>query len=114
VEVRGRDALLASLRAARGLVVLVGMGGAGKSTVAAELARLVGGERRVWWVSAVDAASLTAGMVAVARHLGANQGDLQAIAAQAADAPDPPGALLHPAPQGWLLVVGGPAPPVLV
>src|SRR5205823_6170888 len=49
VRVRGRDELLGRLAAERGLVVLTGMGGIGKSTVAAELARLTSASRPVWW-----------------------------------------------------------------
>jgi predicted ATPase len=104
VKVRGRDRLLQVLTTETGLVVLVGLGGVGKSTVAAEAARLIGTQREVWWVSAGDAASLTAGMIAVARRLGADAIDLQAIAAQAQDAPDRVWMMLAHAPPGWLLV----------
>src|SRR5215831_2932256 len=48
-RVRGRDELLRSLEGRRGLVVLAGMGGTGKSTVAVELARRVQPARPVWW-----------------------------------------------------------------
>ena len=114
VEVRGRDDLLASLRDERGVIVLAGMGGVGKSTVAAEVARLVQPERWVWWVSAVDASSLAAGMVTVARLLGAGVSDLQALAAQARDAPDRLWALLDRTPDGWLLVIDNADEPVLL
>jgi tetratricopeptide (TPR) repeat protein len=103
-EVRGREDLLRSLRDQRGLVVLAGMGGVGKSTVAAELARRVRAEHPVWWVSAADASSLAGGLVTVARSLGAGQVDLRAMAAQAGDGPDRLWALLDRAPSGWLLV----------
>ena len=73
VEVRGRDAVLHALAQEHGLVVLTGMGGIGKSTVAAELARLVQAGRRVWWVSAADPSSLVAGIATVARNLGASE-----------------------------------------
>jgi tetratricopeptide (TPR) repeat protein len=105
VVVRGRKALLERLNEARGLVVLVGMGGVGKTTIAAEVARLVGQACLVWWVSAADAVSLTAGMVTVARQLGASQADLQAIADQARDGPDRLWALIDAAPERWLLVL---------
>jgi hypothetical protein len=105
VSVRGRDELLAWLREERGVVVLAGMGGIGKSTVAAELARHTQAARQVWWVSALDASSLAGGVVTVARRLGATEVDLQAIATGAPDGPDRLWALLERTPQGWLLVL---------
>jgi tetratricopeptide (TPR) repeat protein len=105
VEVRGREALLRSLRDDRGLVVLAGLGGVGKSTVAAELARLVRAERDVWWVSAADVSSLVGGMVTVSRRLGGSQTDLEALATQAGDGLDRLWALLEQSPRPWLLVV---------
>jgi hypothetical protein len=68
-KVRGRDGVLRDLvRFARRppgeFVVLSGMGGVGKSTIAAALAERVGGRGRgwrradVWWVSATDSSSL--------------------------------------------------------
>ena len=108
--VHGRAALLDELR---GLVrrppgvvvVVVGMGGIGKSTVAAELARQVARpRRRVWWITATDGSSLAAGLITVARELGATATDLQALASGAADAPDRFWRLLDRAPRGWLLV----------
>jgi tetratricopeptide (TPR) repeat protein len=105
VSVRGREELLRRLRMERGVVVLAGMGGIGKSTVAAELARLTQATRPVWWVSALDASSLAGGVVTVARRLGATEVDLNAIATGAADASDRLWALLEQAPEGWLLVM---------
>jgi tetratricopeptide (TPR) repeat protein len=110
-EVRGRDELLRDLRVQRGLVVLTGMGGVGKSTVAAELARHAD---PVWWVSAADASSLAAGVVTVARRLGAGERDLAALAAQAGDGPDRLWALLGQAPEGWLLVLDNADQPELL
>lgn len=56
--VRGRDELVARLcdpAAVAGPVLLCGLGGCGKTTVAVEVAaRLVGESVPVWWVSAVD------------------------------------------------------------
>jgi tetratricopeptide (TPR) repeat protein len=104
VEVRGRDALLDALEQERGLVVLTGMGGIGKSTVAAELARRVHRARRVWWVSAADPSSLVAGITTVARNLGAGEADLRAMTTQTGDGPDRFWALLEQAGRGWLLV----------
>jgi tetratricopeptide (TPR) repeat protein len=56
-------------------------------------------------VSATDVASLTAGMVAVARRLGASARDLRVIGSQAAEAPERLWELLERSPPGWLLVV---------
>lgn len=62
------------------------------------------GRRLVWWVSAGDRSTLDAGLVTVARQLGAAQADLEAIAVGAPDGPDRFWALLERAPAGWLLV----------
>jgi Tetratricopeptide repeat/Domain of unknown function (DUF4062)/NB-ARC domain len=104
IEVRGRDAVLRALRQQRGLVVLAGMGGIGKSTVAAELARQMQPERRVWWVSAADPSRLVASLVTVARNLGASQADVRAIITQTGDGPDRLWALFEGTSPGWLLV----------
>lgn len=104
VEVRGRDAVMRSLERERGLVVLAGMGGVGKSTVAAELARRARPERTVWWVSAADLSGLVAGIATVARSLGANEADLRAMTTLTGDGPDRFWALLDRTSPGWLLV----------
>jgi tetratricopeptide (TPR) repeat protein len=103
--VRGREEMLERLLGERGLVVVAAMGGMGKSTVAVKVAQRVPRDWQVWWVSAADLSSLTAGMVTVARGLGAGEADLRAIATQAGDAPDRFWALLEAAPEGWLLVL---------
>jgi tetratricopeptide (TPR) repeat protein len=103
-QVRGRDDLFAALTAATGLAVLAGMGGVGKSTVAAELARQAQADRFTWWVTATDPSAVTAGMITVARTLGAGGADLEALATGAGDAPDRLWALLERAPRPWLLV----------
>jgi tetratricopeptide (TPR) repeat protein len=105
VEVRGRQDLLAGLRRDRGLAVLAAMGGMGKSTIAAELSQRIPAGWPVWWVSATDSSSLAAGILTVARGLGATEADLHAIATQAGDAPDRFWELLERAPAGWLLVL---------
>jgi hypothetical protein len=115
-DLRGREELLEELvrqLAGGGLVVLAGIGGVGKSTVAAEVARraraprpLRGPQGRdVWWVSGASVTSLTAGLVSVARRLGAGRADLDAIENQSADAPDRLWALLDGARRDWLLVI---------
>jgi tetratricopeptide (TPR) repeat protein len=75
--VRGRADLIDQLAATSarpdGVVqVIAGMGGSGKSTAALELARLaVSAGQRVWWVSVVNAESLTAQLLGLAEALGA-------------------------------------------
>lgn len=130
-QMRGRDQVMGQLKRwlrkpPGAVVVLGGMGGVGKSTVAAALAghavrtRGMGRRhRRVWWVWAADPLSLAAGLASVARQLGAEPVDLEAITTGAADGPDRFWALLDKAPSGWLLVfdnadaaevLGGPRP----
>lgn len=79
--VHGRDTLLNLLSLAlRGpygeFHVLAGMGGAGKTTVALELARRAADQMPVWWVTAASPAALAAGMRLVAATLGASPGQL--------------------------------------
>lgn len=111
VEVRGRRELIDELlelmrRPQDGPVVLTGVGGAGKSTVAAALAeRFRGRDRLVWWVSAADPASLSAGLVTVARQLGGSSHDVEAITRGATDAPDRLWRSLEHATRPWLLVL---------
>ncbi|MCE7000756.1 tetratricopeptide repeat protein [Saccharothrix sp. S26] len=71
---RGRAALVtAAVEAIRagGVVVLHGVGGSGKTTVAVDVASGVGG-RDVWWVDAGTGSSLVAGLHAVAVAAGAD------------------------------------------
>jgi transcriptional regulator with XRE-family HTH domain/tetratricopeptide (TPR) repeat protein len=103
-ELRGREELLGSLHDHRGLVVLTGMGGVGKSTLAAELARRTLSHRQVWWISAATGSSLSAGIVTVARRLGAREVEVEALANRVGDGPDRLWALLEQAPYNWLLV----------
>jgi hypothetical protein len=115
-KVRGRDDLLRDLvklvrHPPGGFVVLSGMGGVGKSTVATALAAQVRhgqvGRRRcdVWWVSVADRSSLASAMVTVAQHLGASDADLEVIATGQAAAPDRVWARLDRARRRWLLIL---------
>ncbi|WFE93519.1 tetratricopeptide repeat protein [Micromonospora sp. WMMD987] len=76
--VRGRDGVIDELLTPPAtyppqIRILVGMGGRGKTTVALAAAREAQASGwRVWWVSAVDGATLVAGMSAVAREAGAS------------------------------------------
>lgn len=112
--VRGRDHLLRALDRqlrAGGLAVLAGTGGMGKSTVARELVRrmprMPGGRRQrlVWEVSAADQSTFSAGLLTVARDLGASEADLRVIAAWSPAGPDRLWELLASAPRGWLLII---------
>ncbi|MFK0194902.1 tetratricopeptide repeat protein [Kitasatospora sp. NPDC090308] len=73
-RVHGRDALLAALEErvahAGGRLVLSGVGGSGKSTVALAVARRVAAERRVWWVDATTPATFVAALREVAVRAG--------------------------------------------
>lgn len=111
VELRGRHDLLEKLvalarRTENAPAVLVGVGGAGKSTLAAALAEQVRGwDRQVWWVSAADLAAFSVGLVEVAKDLGGSPTDLESVATGAADAPDRLWRLLENSPREWLLVL---------
>jgi NB-ARC domain len=124
-DVRGRVELVRRLGrqlSSGGLVVLAGMGGVGKSTVAAEMARRARrprllrrpAARQVWWVSGATATSLTQGLAAVARRLGASAPDLAAIDGRAADAPDRLWTLLDAERRRWLLVIDDACDPDLL
>ena len=116
-KVRGRDELLTELR--HSLVrkprppgrtwVLAGMGGIGKSTVAlsiAHAARVQGW--RVWWVTAIDTASLTGGLLEVLYQLGAPESVTQPVREGAPIAAECAWRFLngaHQAGRRWLLVL---------
>ncbi|MFF7731683.1 aKG-HExxH-type peptide beta-hydroxylase [Streptomyces sp. NPDC007984] len=86
-RLRGRDETVAQLTAAitrracgdaseRGVWLLSGMGGCGKTTLALEAAhRLAATMTRVWWVSAADAEVLSLTLRAVAFDVGARVAD---------------------------------------
>jgi tetratricopeptide (TPR) repeat protein len=94
-EVVGRDGLKGELRSVlrgrrtRVAVVLAGMGGVGKSTVALWLA----GEfrrrgRPVWWVNAADSVSLRGGIVEILRRLEAPEPLIREVSDAAPTAAD--------------------------
>ncbi len=108
-RVRGRDDLLACLqilaREPDGRVhVLAGLGGTGKSTVALrvaeEMARL---GRAAWWVPAVDAGTVTAKLLGLARELGAPPSEVTEALNGRRDPADLLWRFLQRRP-GWLLV----------
>lgn len=107
--VRGRDALMASLLEAPpgSTHVLCAAGGYGKTTVALAVADEARGRGiDVWWVSAADAESLSAGMRALAVRLGATPERLRlAWSGRDGDAPDLVWDLLTGHNRPWLLVV---------
>lgn len=108
--VYGRDALLNLLsRALRGpygeFHVLAGMGGAGKTTVALELARRAADQMPVWWVTAASRAAFAAGMRLVAATLGASADQLDRAWA---------GTTIGPANLLWTLLDGRHGPWLLV
>ncbi len=114
--VRDRDYELTQLRRLlrrpRGdFVILAGMGGVGKSTIASAFAEHVESTRtrwqrvNVWFVPAADPSSLTGALATVARELGAAQADVEAIGTGKTDAPDRLWRLLHSARHRWLLIL---------
>ncbi|MEE4546937.1 tetratricopeptide repeat protein [Streptomyces sp. V4-01] len=108
---RGRTALLDELTAlldpercdpaASRVRILHGLGGCGKTSIALDLSHHAAESGiDVWWVSAVDAITLTAGMHAVARRVGASEDELLH-----GDAPDVLWRRLDAYTRNWLLVV---------
>ncbi|TDD24951.1 tetratricopeptide repeat protein [Nonomuraea diastatica] len=111
-QVRGREDLL--LRLERRLAepdgafhVLGGLGGVGKTTVAlalAERARRTG--RRVWWIAATDAQTVTSSLLALAAELGASAIEVEEARAGRRDPADVLWTRLEER-TGWLLVLDG-------
>ncbi|WP_445520994.1 tetratricopeptide repeat protein [Streptomyces sp. NEAU-174] len=110
--VHGRDELLDGLGElafagpGEAVVVLAGMGGVGKSTVALELSRRATEHGlRVWWVDAATQSALHSGMISVAAELGASEREQRGAAASAAAALELVWGQLHAAPRKWLLIL---------
>ena len=110
VEIRGREQVVGELAALAlaplGRVqVLCGLGGSGKSTVARAVAvRIAAKDRRVWWVPAADAVSVTQLLLGLARELGASRGQLEEALAGRLNPSDVLWRQLEDA-KGWTLVL---------
>jgi hypothetical protein len=78
---RGRDDLVGKLSSAAstgGVHVVHGLGGVGKTRLALEVAgTVIAAGRQVWWVSAVDSASVSTGMQAVGYVAGATTAEFE-------------------------------------
>ena len=113
-RVRGRRSLITALtrlyrwrlRRTPRVWVLHGIGGAGKTTVALQVAqRLARRGVTVWFVSAAEDTGLQTGMRQLARRLGAGAQDLDRD--WDANAPDVLWRLLNAHPDPWLLIIDG-------
>lgn len=108
--VRGRKHLLEklaiALAQATGRVhLLCGLGGCGKTTVALDVARSARDRGvEVWWLSAVSAESLDAGMRELAAQLGASTDQIQRAWSGLTSAADLIWRLLNAFPRPWLLI----------
>ena len=86
-------------------VVLAGLGGSGKSTVArAVAARVLEQDRCAWWVPAADAVSMTQLLLGLAGELGASRGQIKDALAGRLNPSDVLWQQLETA-TGWLLVL---------
>jgi hypothetical protein len=110
VEPRGREQVIDELAglalAPPGHVIVVaGLGGSGKSTVArAVAARAVAQDRRAWWVPAADAVSVTQLLLGLAGELGASAGQVDDALAGRLNPSDVLWRQLENIP-GWVLVL---------
>ncbi|WP_203825097.1 tetratricopeptide repeat protein [Actinoplanes palleronii] len=115
-EVVGRETTLRLLarafRQGDRVIVLAGVGGIGKSTVAAEFCRTMTGRswpRRpspsVWWIDGSDRARLVGGLVSVIRAVGGTEADCVAVRDGYPDAPDRLWRLLRRSSQRWVITI---------
>jgi tetratricopeptide (TPR) repeat protein len=121
---RGRGSVLKELatawrdRAGR-IQVVAGVGGVGKSATALAFCVELGradreAQRRICWLSAADEASLTAGLVGLARRVGGSERDIKLIAETSPEAPDLLWSLIELTPRPWLIVVDNADDPSLL
>ncbi|MGY3680875.1 FxSxx-COOH system tetratricopeptide repeat protein [Streptomyces sp. TE33382] len=118
-RIRGRGALLTALeeRVAHvgGRLVLCGVGGSGKSTVALALSRRVAAERRVWWVDATTPAAFVEALREVAVQAGVERVVARDVWRNHEAARDVLWDVLNNANAGrWLLVVDNADDPAVV
>ena len=110
VKVRGRGQVIGELagltRSPPGhAVVLAGLAGAGKSTLARAVAARVGEQDCcVWWVPAADAVLMTQILLGLASELGASRGQVEEALAGRLNPSDVLWQQLHET-AGWLLVL---------
>jgi tetratricopeptide (TPR) repeat protein len=113
-HVRGREGFLRKLEKQfrdGGLVVLVGAGGMGKSTISRELARRISQPGAAeepmlcWEVSGATQPDFTASMITVARDLNASEEVLETIAASKPPGPELTWKLLEHEDKRWLLII---------
>ena len=118
-RIRGRESLLAALEErvahAGGRLVLCGVGGSGKSTVALALARRVAAERTVWWIDATTSAGFVEALREVAVQAGVERVEARDVWRNHEAARDVLWDALNNAIAGrWLLVVDNADDPAVV
>lgn len=118
-RIRGREELLTALEErvayTGGRLVLCGVGGSGKSTVALALARRVGAERKVWWVDATTPAAFVEALREVAVQAGVERDVARDVWRNREAARDVLWDALNNAATGpWLLIVDNADDPAVV
>ncbi|MFD9518692.1 tetratricopeptide repeat protein [Streptomyces sp. NPDC059979] len=118
-RIRGREALLTALEErvayTGGRLVLCGVGGSGKGTVALALARRVAVQRRVWWVDAATPAAFVEALREVAVQAGVERVVAREVWRNDEAARDVLWAALNSAAAGrWLLVVDNANDPAVI